>query len=281
MIMSFLPVRFDCFDAESCQKIRLSIGVDSIRLGFPSPSMSWELRYRLKPKGWTSSEDGSAWFKTYADVGLKAWHLPWWIGGEVTLPRMVAGHNSSMEFDHWEALGKLKSLFDDDIRIQCKKRTWVSPSWSAWSVSRLDLTADFVFADIFQVNEVINDLKQLRMIFRPREKDYPTGRYWSSKSYKFCCSVYDKFFLTKRMEDLGKLRFTAKFNEKGRKYHLRKYGMRSVEELMSQRSMWVCVVRDQLAKLRPKEPTTSIQRVIEQAYATQVAAAHSKCVTTG
>jgi len=56
--------------------------------------------------------------------GMRAWHSPWWVGAEVSLPRLLATHNSSMDYDHVAALGKLKQLIDDDIELN----EWQSPS---------------------------------------------------------------------------------------------------------------------------------------------------------
>lgn len=118
------PILFDFSHSNPSLATRLEIGLDTIRIGFVPPSMSWELRNRLKGKGWKFYSKSGNWNKKDDGSGMRAWHSPWWVGAEVSLPRLLATHNSSMDYDHVAALGKLKQLIDDDIELN----EWQSPS---------------------------------------------------------------------------------------------------------------------------------------------------------
>jgi hypothetical protein len=251
-------------DPELCT--RLEVGLYTIRVGFTSPSMSWELRNRLTAKGWRYYANKDTWNKHHADSGLRLWHSPWWIGAEFSLPRLLPPHNNSgLDYDHAAALKQLKKLLDNDIGLG----RWKSPAWDRWLVNRLDVTGDFIFKDKGQVKRVLRALKQetTTMLYRPVKHVQKGGVKWTTRGSgkKLTCSAYDKYAKDHLKENEGKLRFTVGIEQRS-KSMLKKYGMTEVSGLMADGGLpWLLVVRDEVKKIRPTERAKMLRLVVNEA----------------
>lgn len=255
------PILFDYSPSNPSSKTRLEVGLDTIRIGFVPPSMSWEMRNRLKSKGWRYYSKNDSWNRKYAS-GLRVWHSEWWVGAEVSLPRMLAAHNSGMSYDHVAALAKLKKLIDDDISLA----SWKSPGWDDWYVNRVDVTGDFIFKDGKQVQQVLDGLKKAKMIYRPKKYVQSGGVKWSSKAGRLACSAYDKYAKDLRAVDKGKLRLSVIIAEDSNKRMLRRYGIKMVGGLVDDGGLtWLRIVGDEVAKIRLKSGVSLLRVVVKKA----------------
>jgi hypothetical protein len=220
-------------------------------MGFVPPSMSWELRNRLKKHGWKyrSKVIRPYFVKRATDSDLEVRHYDWWVGVNVTLPKMLADHNSSMDYDHAKSLAMIRSFIDRDIALG----DWASPPWEEWFVNRVDVTADFTFEDPTKVRSLLAVLKNARMINRTRHTDAEHGVKWSSVGWRVACSVYDKFSKDQREVDRGKLRFTVSFTDQKQKDHVRRHGIKMVDGLLRDGGRgWLSIVCFELKKIRSK-----------------------------
>jgi len=258
------PIHFDYSSSNPSSKTRLEIGLDTIRIGFVPPSMSWELNNRLKGKGWKYYSKKGNWNKHFGGCDLRVWHSEWWVGAEVALPRLLAAHNSKMSYDHVAALAKLKKLIDDDIALG----GWKSPGLSDWYVNRVDVTADFIFNDATQVQQVLASMKKAKMIYRPKKYVQAGGVKWSSKAGRLACSVYDKYAKDSRAVDKGKLRLSVIIAEDSNKRMLKRYGIKMVSGLVDDGGLtWLRIVDDEVAKIRAKTGVGLLRLVVSKARA--------------
>ena len=173
-----MSIIFDFSKENPCLKCRLVVGIDTVRIGFVPPSMSWELSNRLKTNGWRFFEDRYSWNKSCPSTGLRMFHLPWWVGAEVSLPRLVHGHNSDLVIPVRAAFDSIKTQVDDDLALGA----WLSPDIEDWYVNRVDVTADFCFGQADLVSKTLAGLQNARMVYRPRRYNQPHGVKWTTRA---------------------------------------------------------------------------------------------------
>jgi len=275
------PKSWKSFD---CQ---LEIGLDTIRFGyFPHP-ISWHQGQRFKDRGWQfipakKSTKGkppspATWRKKHSKSGIVLSHtgpfdgFPGWVSVEGSLARMLQANNSSMNYDPEVAFAALKQWVDQEVLLEMKGFTRVSPEWSSWYVNRADVTGDFIFDRIENVEEIFNQLKGVTMPNRPRKFSKESGLKWTSKSNRIALSVYDKFEKDPLSINRGKLRVTIIFQDKNEKKHLGKYNMKSVKGLMV-RAKWLKVLRDEVFKLRPPQRVAVLRLILNEAWKSQLLA---------
>jgi hypothetical protein len=249
---------------------RIEVGVDTVRIGFFGWQQSWVHRTRLEQKGWEYKRKLKFWGKHHKLNGMQWRHWPEWIDAEVALPRIVRPNNSSMIYDPWAALTTIRKQLDSDIEL--KRGDWVfrSPDWEDWCVSRADVTADFTFKQVSEVNRLIDALRTAKMTRRPKSwflpTDKPTSFKWASEKNQIACSIYDKFKESGRPIDRGKVRMTVIFNERRNKPHLRKHGMRRVTGLFDgDEGKFLDILVAEIKRIRPKHAVNTMRYLLEQA----------------
>lgn len=241
--------------------------MDTVRIGFFAWQASWNHRTRLKQKGWHYRSDWGCWAKRHDDNGMRWRHWRQWIDVEVSLPRVTGPNNSSLVYDPWAALEKIREQLDSDIKLELDNSVFRSPDWDEWCVSRADITADITFEQTSEVDLIMKVLPTANMSHRPHRWAKPHSVKWSSKNYRAACCIYDKYEKDKRELDEGKVRITIIFNEKRNKPHLHKHGMRRVTGLFDgDEGKFLGILVAEVKRIRPKHKVTTLRYLLDQAW---------------